>query len=192
MKHTVLTVASLILAALATGCQSPGYWGNRARDAQDVVTASVGIGIGAKARVGPFHAGIIADHDVLGVPDGAFHRQHMGMPSPGVALEWEAGPIPVPLPYSEGLLKGWGFGYDAFVGPQPCDGRRLKADYEVRSLVPFVATTGLRHQYYTHVEAVAGLGPSVRLGFNVGEFADFILGWTTLDIFSDDHTSASK
>ena len=42
--------------------------------------------------------------------------------------------------------------------------------------------------YYTQVEAAAGLLliPSVRLGLNPGELIDFVLGWTTLDIFQDD------
>ncbi len=39
---------------------------------------------------------------------------------------------------------------------------------------------------YTEVEAVAALGPAVRVGINPGELVDFILGWTTLDIYSDD------
>ena len=40
--------------------------------------------------------------------------------------------------------------------------------------------------YYTQIEAVVGAGPSVRLGFNPGELLDFILGWTTIDIYKDD------
>jgi len=31
-----------------------------------------------------------------------------------------------------------------------------------------------------------GLGGTVKLGLNPGELLDFILGWTTLDIFHDD------
>ncbi|MBN2109336.1 MAG: hypothetical protein JW832_18050, partial [Deltaproteobacteria bacterium] len=40
--------------------------------------------------------------------------------------------------------------------------------------------------YYTHIEAVLGLQGSVRVGFNAGEFFDFIIGWTTVDILNDD------
>ena len=46
--------------------------------------------------------------------------------------------------------------------------------------------------YLTQVEAVVGLGPSIRLGFNPGELLDFILGWVTLDIFNDDLNSAAS
>ncbi len=40
--------------------------------------------------------------------------------------------------------------------------------------------------YYTQVEAVVGLGYTLRLGFNPGELIDFLLGWTTLDLCHDD------
>lgn len=41
--------------------------------------------------------------------------------------------------------------------------------------------------YYTQCEVAVGtFFPSIRLGFNPGELLDFILGWTTIDIFRDD------
>ncbi len=43
-----------------------------------------------------------------------------------------------------------------------------------------------RHPYFTQIEVVAGLLGTLRLGFNPGELLDFILGWTTVDIFNDD------
>ena len=63
--------------------------------------------------------------------------------------------------------------------------------------VPFI-TTGLRsppgygrglHPYYTQIEVTAALLVSVRVGVNAGELLDFILGWTTLDLFGDDIAS---
>jgi len=99
---------------------------------------------------------------------------------------------PVPGPYREGLLGNWAFGCDAFTARQPVEGRRLKADYEVRSLIPFLSTDGMRHPYYTELEIVLGLGPSLRLGFNPGEFADFILGWFGIDFFADDLEAEKK
>ncbi|MBQ6353157.1 MAG: hypothetical protein IJJ28_07815 [Lentisphaeria bacterium] len=39
---------------------------------------------------------------------------------------------------------------------------------------------------YTDVHVVAAAFPGVRLGFNLGEFADFLLGWGGVDIFGDD------
>jgi hypothetical protein len=40
--------------------------------------------------------------------------------------------------------------------------------------------------YYTQIEVIAGFGGGVRLGFNIGEFLDFILGWGIIDIYGDD------
>ena len=40
--------------------------------------------------------------------------------------------------------------------------------------------------YLTQIEVAAGLGGTLRLGFNPGELLDFILGFTTIDIFNDD------
>lgn len=36
------------------------------------------------------------------------------------------------------------------------------------------------------IEAAVGVGVGARVGFNPAEFMDFIMGWTTLDICSDD------
>ncbi|MCX7009267.1 MAG: hypothetical protein NTY53_18815, partial [Kiritimatiellaeota bacterium] len=45
---------------------------------------------------------------------------------------------------------------------------------------------GVRASNSYQVEAAVGGGLVFRLGFNVGELLDFILGWTTIDIFGDD------
>ncbi len=39
---------------------------------------------------------------------------------------------------------------------------------------------------YTDVNVVAAPVLGARIGFNIGEFADFLLGWFGLDIFGDD------
>jgi len=44
----------------------------------------------------------------------------------------------------------------------------------------------LNPEYFFQVEALIGLGPTVRLGLNCAELLDFIIGWTTIDIFNDD------
>ena len=41
-------------------------------------------------------------------------------------------------------------------------------------------------EYYTQVEVVIAIIGSLRLGFNPGELLDFLVGWTTLDIYGDD------
>jgi hypothetical protein len=38
----------------------------------------------------------------------------------------------------------------------------------------------------TDIEAVAAAGPSLRVGFSLGELLDFLLGWLGADICGDD------
>ncbi len=40
--------------------------------------------------------------------------------------------------------------------------------------------------YCTQIEVVAGALGGLRAGFHPGELIDFLLGWTTLDIYNDD------
>lgn len=66
--------------------------------------------------------------------------------------------------------------------------------YQATSILGFSFPLALRgdrwsrgHLYrVTQIEVAGGVGRTIRLGFNPGEFLDFILGWTTLDIFDDD------
>ena len=194
MKKAIQVLIAMALVASMAGCASTkGYLVDRGRDTRDLFTATVGAGLGAKARVGPLHAGVVVNHDLAGLRDSAFGYYTLSMGrGNGVACEYEATVIPVPGPFREGLLGNWAFGYDAFMTRPSVDGRRLKSDYEVRSLFPFVATDGMRHPYYTQLEVVIGLGPSLRLGFNPGELADFLLGWSGIDIFSDDLEAERK
>ena len=181
MKTFFHAVAVVALTASVAGCASP-YMVDRGRDARDVLTATAGLGIGAKVRAGPLYAGLLCSHDVVGLRDSAFGYYTLSMGrGDGVALELDTTVIPFCWPYRE-----WVFGYDAFIARQPVDGRRLKADYEARSHVPFVVTEDMRHQYRTHLEVVLGLGLSARLGVNPGEMLDFLLGWAGIDIFEDD------
>ena len=44
------------------------------------------------------------------------------------------------------------------------------------------------YYYFGQIEINGGVGLNFRFGFNVLEFIDFFLGWTTLDILGDDVT----
>ena len=65
---------------------------------------------------------------------------------------------------------------------------------------PFVAAYLERHRargpwihpYFTDLEVAAGFIATFRVGANPGELIDFLLGWTTLDIFSDDLEARNK
>jgi len=161
MKRLIQLAVLAPIAALATGCATP-YMIDRGRDARDIITATVGVGLGAKIRLGPVHAGVLINHDVIGLRDSALNRYGLSLNSVhGLALEWETAILPLPGPYQE-----WVFACDAFAVPQPFNGRHLKADYIALSHFPFITTSGMRRQSYTQIEVVVGLGPSCRLGFN--------------------------
>jgi hypothetical protein len=44
----------------------------------------------------------------------------------------------------------------------------------------------LLHPFYTQIEVAGGFIATLRVGFNPGELLDFIVGWTTIDLFGDD------
>jgi hypothetical protein len=70
-------------------------------------------------------------------------------------------------------------------------GEDRRKRYDTVGQVPFVTTgtfwrSDVPAHYYSQIEVVVGLGPSVRLGFNPGEFLDFLLGWFGVSIYGDD------
>ena len=66
MKNRIIRLAIFILiAACLVGCSTP-YMINRRRDAADIFTATLGIGLGAKVRVGPANVGLFIGNDLMG------------------------------------------------------------------------------------------------------------------------------
>lgn len=184
MKKIIQTVLAMVVIANMTGCASP-YTTNRVRDAADIFTATVGVGAGAKARVGPFHAGIFGNHDIVGLRGGTIDIFGLD-PKRSFALDIETLLIPIPGPYRDKV-----FAADMFIGPGPA-GRHRTAQFEHLSPLPFCYTSGLRAKQYTQIELAGGLLGTLRLGFNPGELLDFILGWTTIDIYGDDIEEKKK
>jgi hypothetical protein len=182
------------ISLLCSGCTTTGYFGDRGRDASDIFTATVGVGLGAKARVGPVHAGLLMCQDRYGLRYG-----ERVWPSTVAGDMWD--------------LDLTALCHDQVSLTQPRGGNvysRRKKDYIARPLfshtqkgylgpesglgMPFVCVLHPDKQrnasqsiaYFTQIDVVLAIGGSVRLGFNPGELADFLLGWTTLDIFRDD------
>ena len=60
----------LLGAALLSGCASSDYLTDRWNDAKDICTATVGVGGGAKARVGPIGTGLHWVRDYAGLRGG--------------------------------------------------------------------------------------------------------------------------
>jgi len=181
MKKMALLAVILLLAANTVGCEhSKAYLVDRGRDAADIFTLTVGLGAGARARIGPLHAGLAAVFDLGGLRGGRV--VDYAEPS-GHAKE---NAMTVETTVSS---------YETFGAYPPILGEpdRFK-EFEARGL-PFVSYVEpprydengpLVHPYYTQVELVVALVAGVRLGANPGEMLDFLFGWVGVDIFKDD------
>ena len=186
MKTLLIICALFILMFIGGGCASSGYLTARCRDASDVFTVAVGVGVGAKIRVGPIAPGLIVCHDFAGLRAGTCF---LGNNNP---LESDvAAPFPITLRSWDNKMS---FGHDVFSlqlfnqateRPQESFIVQRNKDVVIMNPLPCIAL-GKHACDYTQIEAVVGVGGSLRLGFNAGELMDFILGWTTLDIYHDD------
>ena len=170
-----------------SGCSSV-YWANRGNDALDVITASAEWNVaGVMAEAGPLIAGLRIGGDFepsnkltngIGIINGKacryrfidgviliFHMRMAGDDSNAMRdrgkeyLTLGIFPFPVLFPFP---LPNGGF---------------LAEDFTWKRFGP----------RYTQIEAAAGLWfGGLRIGINPGEFLDFMLGFTTLDIYNDD------
>ena len=182
MRPWIHSIILLALLAGLSGCASPrGYFVDRGRDAADIFTLALEEGIGVKARAGPIAAGLLSSDGTIGLRGGAFVVEDRGYLNMGVTPPIYEGAADVSVfgfynietLHSDKLFprhKTFHAGHDEQLGvwlQQYDDG-------------------GGNPAYYTQVEATLGLGILLRVGLNPGELLDFILGWTTLDIFRDD------
>ena len=178
MKKAVQFILALVVVATLTGCSTP-YMINRRRDAADIVTIGFGAGVGAKARVGPLQTGVLFENDLIALRGGEPVRSCFG--------EFDEGAFDVEFLFT-GKEK---FAPQELEPPYPQRGKTFKA-YGGITWIPFVhlvdedADTRPCYSYYTQIELVGALLGSVRVGVNPGELLDFVLGWTTIDIFNDD------
>lgn len=176
--HKILPGLLILCGLLATqsGCASVHpYFSDRWNDAKDVTTLTLGVGIGAKARVGPIWTGLLANRDLVGLRYGCAGEWS------DEELIWE--------------LAALCYGYDRF--DPLSEGSDRRCDYSGFSWIPFCSFLGTGCEwiqsvrpdtlkYYCEVEAVVGLGLSIRAGLNPAELLDFLCGWFLLDICHDD------
>jgi hypothetical protein len=172
--RTVRIACQLSLLLLVSACSTP-YLADRGRDALDIFTLAGGIGIGAKAHVGPLSTGVL------------YQQEHFGVRNGEVYSAENSDEYREHKPWDEAYL--FMIAEASNHGPVARD--RGKDCQTSGFLVPlgWWETDDFCHlppNYFTQVEAVVGLGVGFRLGFNPGELLDFLLGWTTLDIFRDD------
>jgi hypothetical protein len=147
---------------------------NRGRDLADIFTATVGVGGGAKARIGPIQAGVILNLDKAGLRNGELFVHEKG-------------------PYSRrgnpGEINLLVLGGETSNTSETI--RKRNKEFNTLNLIVPVGivepeTSQMTPHYFTQLEVVCGLGPSFRLGFNPGELLDFVLGWAKIDIYNDD------
>jgi len=211
MKSKIkLALVGLLLPLLA-GCISQGrdYWLDRSHDAADIFTATVGVGAGVKATVGPFHLGLIDVQDLGGVREGV----NVG---PGFFRSDDIDTLifPTLIPTRIPLKRPPLFGISSapcrtcdrvlfvntvplFSLPEPYGeatfharrdpghkGEVERSPYDNYIMMVYGDQHGL--QYLTQIEAVVGLGPTLRLGLNPGELVDFVVGFFGFDLYNDD------
>jgi len=169
---------------------------NRGRDAKDILTATVGGGAGGKVRAGPLQLGLMLNCAEMGLRGGEFVRA-------APFQKAESG-----LPGSMDALY-WAYGIETFNGGPlaPARGKSFHAVTFAMCTAPIserflFGKKSRRHSgehakyspipYWTQIEAAIGVGGTIRLGVNPGELIDFLLGWTTLDIFGDDIEERAK
>ena len=179
---------ALFILAAGAGCATGDYVIDRAADALDVVTLSVGAGAGLKVRVGPVGTGILWNVEGAGLRGGQFYAnfdkknmEYTGMTFPLMILLW-------------GSEASGNLGEESFGLGMRRVARRHKVCRKADGmgvafpLVWFVEAENVyeKWHYYTQVEFAGGVGFTIRIGANAAELADFLLGWTTLDIMADD------
>ena len=170
MKKIIQLILATLVAATVSGCASTGgYWTDRGRDAADVFTVTGGLGLGAKARIGPVGTGLLAQTDMIGLRDGYF---------------FTSSPSEKSMYYDVLLI------YRAEDNAHNYSNDR-KDNLKRKMNFPFIYEDLPACQWY-QIEAVIALGPSVRLGFNPGELVDFLLGFATIDIFDDDLAAKAR
>jgi len=178
MKAMKIAVLCVLLATL-TGC---AYLSDRGRDFADCWRFSVGIGpevmIHAKAAV-------------IGAGGGYGEITRVGVEHKNFSGVWEEEGFGVPgVAYlrrscqdvegnnGDASRKGWGATVIFFLFAT--EGKDIKGrEGELSD----------KAEDYCWTEAEVSLGVSMRVGFNLAEFADFLLGWGTLDILYDDKGS---
>lgn len=177
MKHP-----ALLLLLFTTGCATSPYLTDRARDAADIFTVTHGVNFGAKARVGPIHAGLLLGFDSFGLRAGQFDWNY-----------WDQGNFGSVTDFDVTFLSQEEFSVPWLTIARD-RGKQLRSgglccialpDYAISPDRPLSARAKI--PYYTQVEVAGGFFiVGARAGFNPGELVDFLLGWTTLDIFDDD------
>lgn len=186
-----LGVAFFAACAFCSGCASSGYLKDRMRDGADVFTLSVQRGVGVDAQASFLTVALGFESTYLGLEDG---RMINNWTHEGFAI------LPTEKD-DQGTTFACGLvllSMKANMNPSSTghcyQGERNKrySGFYLCGLPIGVNPLGMSSDtlYSPHsatkIEIGASLGLGLRFGFNPGELLDFLLGWTTLDIYNDD------
>jgi len=171
MKTPVL-LASILFSS---GCARPGYFADRLNDSADILSLTVGVGVGGKISAGPLYVNAlgVSHRDLAGVRYGDFLISHADS--------------------SDSEIGSWfGFGQSYHSRTELQKSRNKAPEYSFTE-IPFLMTNqrGADADPLA-IDCVLGLGLSVRFGISPLELVDFIFGWTTLDLLQDDISPNSK
>ena len=181
------------VALLAAGCAQNRYFADRGRDAADVLTFTVGYGGGGKARIGPVQIALLGMVTETGLQAGDWlPLSELSFSVPDMPANMEMcmlfSGVEGVIGGRTALLRGKAYGAAAmgiFSWPEHWGEQTFSFGDEIEGL----AERGYRFNrapYFTQIEVAAALLPAVRIGLNVGEMLDFVLGWAGVDIYADD------
>ncbi|MBE7438373.1 MAG: hypothetical protein HS115_07975 [Spirochaetales bacterium] len=206
---------TLIVFALLLQCQST-YWQNRGRDAMDILTVEGSTGnYGAALRLGPLKFG--AHYKSPGVAYGlrggsldSYYTAEFAALFMGADYYSSAPPSDL-LPAEKkdkdqaatatGILSG-----PVKEAPPVSDALTARRGKEFRARSPFGTSIPLQKSrrllynrkelaplyYYTQLEITLGLYAGLKIGLNLGELLDFLLGFVGIDIMADDAPYLSR
>ena len=129
--------------------------------------------------VGPAQLGTLYNIDMYGLRGGGFG-----------AVPWyenHTREMLFPFPFSlfDSGMDIAGFGEERFCYQSRSTPALRGKGYIARVPFPLIGVAN-QPEYYTQFELFLGVFGTLRLGFNPGELLDFLLGWSTIDIYSDD------
>ena len=190
LRYFIKSFIFLIIIIL-TGYEysSAGFLSDRYDDALDIFSIQVGYGLGGKVRIGPLQTGLLVDVGLGGLRGGDFL---------GAKDFWPSGyNTPAKVDLVGGIVGVEGFGGSL-------KSNRRGKSFSAKQIGPIsyiinpntipewkeqIKNLQRVHNpwpYYFQIDLVAGVFINMRLGFNIGELFDFIIGWTTIDCCKDD------
>jgi len=169
MKLALLCVFTA-MAGLTSSC---AFTENRLRDVGDIFTITCGIGFGGGLHVGPVSTGAGMVWDVYGLSSGYFGKNQMGHFSSGCSFHLIVIGTEDAWSNLETRNRAKEYNADCYFIGLPVYEQGLKG----KPLVP---------PYFFQFEASAGFFGALRVGFNVAELVDFVLGFAGIDLLRDD------